>query len=62
MLEIIGYVAGVLLIIAVIMFGPIITIWALNTLIGSSIPVNLATWFATLWLASLVASSSRSNK
>lgn len=37
-------------IIALIVGGPLATIWSLNTLFGLMIPYNLATWFATLWL------------
>jgi hypothetical protein len=47
-----------LLLVAVVMaaiyYGPIITIWALNTLFGLDIPVNWATWGATLWLTFLM--------
>ena len=41
-----------------IIYGPQITIWALNTLFGLNIPINLATWFATFWLTLLVFASS----
>jgi len=50
--------ALVLIILAIIVFifAPMITIWSLNTIFGMSIPVNIATWFATLWLGMVVSS------
>ncbi len=62
MLRVVAAVAVVVLIIAVIVFGPMLTIWALNTLAGSNIPINLATWFAALWLGALLGGSSGSSK
>jgi hypothetical protein len=45
----------VLFLIALVVFGPLITIWALNTLFPLlSIPYNLATWFAVVWLGGFV--------
>lgn len=44
-------IALVAFIIAVITFGPWVTIWALNTLFPLlAIPFNLATWFAVIWI------------
>lgn len=41
----------VILIIVVLAFGPLVTIWSLNTLFPSlAIPYVFETWFATLWL------------
>ena len=40
----------ILLAIALIFVGPIITIWALNTLFNLNIDTNIATWFAVAWL------------
>jgi hypothetical protein len=35
----------------IIVFGPLITIWSLNTLFPVlAIPSNIYTWFATLWI------------
>lgn len=45
---------------AILGFGPIITIWSLNTVFGTTIAYNFATWFGTLWLGSIVASAARS--
>jgi hypothetical protein len=51
--------AALALILVAIIFvvtGPLITIWALNTLFALAIPSTFATWFATLWLqAALLA-------
>jgi len=51
---------GIFLILAVIFF-PMITIWALNTLFGLQIPTTFATWFATLWLTGIVAAKANFN-
>lgn len=40
----------IVLAIALIFVGPIITIWALNTLFNLNIDTNIATWFAVAWL------------
>lgn len=45
------------LVILFVIFGPFITIWALNLLFGTHIPFTFATWFAALWISGLVASS-----
>lgn len=43
-----------LLIVALIILGPVITIWALNIVFGLNLVTNFATWFAVLWLQSLL--------
>ena len=45
---------------AIIGFGPIITIWSLNTVFGTTIAYNFTTWFGTLWLGGIVAGAARS--
>lgn len=45
---------------AILGFGPIITIWSLNTVFGTTIAYNFATWFGTLWLVGIVAGAARS--
>lgn len=46
----------VLLLVLIIVFGPLVTIWSLNTIFPVlSIPYNIATWFATAWLFSFFA-------
>lgn len=47
--------------IAVVIFTPLITIWALNLLFGLSIPVTLATWAAAFWLGWLVSGGIRAS-
>jgi hypothetical protein len=45
-----------ILVVAIVVFGPLITIWSLNTLFPVlAIESNLATWFAVLWLFGFVA-------
>ena len=49
-------VAIVVLVIAILVFGPLITIWSLNTLFPVlAIEYTLATWFAAFWLFAAVA-------
>jgi hypothetical protein len=44
-------IALIALIISLVVFGPWVTIWTLNTLFPLlAIPFNLATWFAVIWL------------
>jgi hypothetical protein len=51
MTDMIKIVLLVALIAAIVIFGPLITIWSLNTLFPMlAIPTNVATWFATLWI------------
>lgn len=46
----------VMLIIAILAFGPLVTIWSLNTLFPTlAIPYVLETWFAVLWLFGFLA-------
>jgi multisubunit Na+/H+ antiporter MnhG subunit len=61
--DMIKIVLIVALIAAVIIFGPLITIWSLNTLFPAlAIPTNIATWFATLWIFGFFATSVKGNK
>lgn len=48
-LENIGIVAAILLIIAAIIFGPLMSIWALNTLFSLNIAYTFWTWLAMVW-------------
>jgi hypothetical protein len=41
--------------ILLIIFGPFLSIWAVNTLFGLTIPFTLKTWFAALVLGGLVS-------
>ena len=47
----------------IIIFGPLITIWSLNTLFPVlAIPTNMGTWFATLWIFGFFATKVKGNK
>jgi len=49
--------------IAVIILGPILTIWALNTLFPAlAVPYTLETWFAVILLKGFVAVTVNKNK
>lgn len=39
-----------LLLAALIVMGPMFTIWSLNTLFATQIPFNFHTWAAVIWL------------
>lgn len=43
----------VIALIALVVVGPLITIWAVNLLFGLTIPMNIGTWFAALWLGGI---------
>lgn len=51
----IGTVIGAILAIMLLLVSPFITIWALNTLFSMQIQYGIATYFATLWLTSILA-------
>ena len=54
--DMIKIVLLVALLAAIIIFGPLITIWSLNTLFPVlDIPTNITTWFATLWIFAFTA-------
>lgn len=57
--ELFGFTLGIL---AIIVGGPLLTIWALNTLFSLSIAYNLATWAAAFWLTALFAAKVKTNK
>jgi len=43
------------IIVALVIGGPLVTIWALNVLFGLSIEFSLQTWFAVVWLGGLLS-------
>lgn len=45
---------------AVIAGGPLISLWALNTLFHASIPYTFWTWLATAWLHTVLGTAARS--
>jgi general stress protein CsbA len=50
-------IAGLLIFLGwVIVFGPFVTIWALNTLFPSlAIPYTFNTWIAVIWIVSITS-------
>lgn len=52
--DIIKIIALAVVALVVVIFGPFVTIWALNLLFNLTIPVTLGTWFAVLWLGGVV--------
>jgi hypothetical protein len=52
----------VILIVILVIVCPFITIWAINTLFNTNIPMNIWTYMATLWLSGLVAGAGVSRK
>ncbi len=48
-------IAAIPVIIAAIVFVPMFSIWAVNTLFHTAIPVTWETWGASLWLTALLA-------
>jgi hypothetical protein len=50
-----GFMMGVVIsIILAAIFGPLITIWAINSLFGTSIALSFANWFAVLWITGIL--------
>lgn len=55
--DIIKIVMGLALIIVMIAIGPVLTIWALNTLFPVlAIPYTISTWFAVVVLGTFIKS------
>ena len=50
-IELLGVLALFALILLLIALGPLVTIWALNTLFGLKIAFTFWTWLAVLWLS-----------
>lgn len=50
----------VLLVLALIIVGPLLTIWSLNTLFGLTIAYTLKTWFAAMVLGGIIGSKAAS--
>ena len=50
------------IIILLIIFGPFLSIWAVNTLFGLTIPFTLKTWLAAIVLGGLVSGRASSSK
>ena len=53
----------VLLFIVLIAFGPLATIWSLNTLFPAlAIPYDIWTWLAVIWLGAIVGTKRKVDK
>lgn len=52
-IKLLGALALFTFIIAAIIFGPLVTIWALNLLFGLKIAFTFWTWLATLWITAI---------
>lgn len=48
------FILVLVLVVAVVISGPLLVIWALNTIFILAIPYNLSTWFAMLVLGIVV--------
>jgi hypothetical protein len=57
---IIGLIVVLVLVFGV--FGPFITIWALNTLFSLAIPYTLSTWLAAAWIGLVISPLAKQNK
>lgn len=44
----------VLTVIFLVVFGPFITVWSLNTLFGLEIDYSFKTWAAVIWLTTVL--------
>lgn len=50
----------VFFIVALVIFGPLLTIWCINTLWGTETPFTFWTWLAALLIGGVFAGSNRS--
>jgi multidrug transporter EmrE-like cation transporter len=48
--DLIKIIGAIVLLILLIVFSPLITIWSLNTLFNLGIAYTIWTWLATAWL------------
>lgn len=55
-----GIGAILALIVGLFIIGPILSIWAVNHLFGTTIAINFWNWVATAWLHIVVASTTSS--
>lgn len=58
----VGALLIVLLVLAAIIFWPLLVIWSLNLLFGLTIPFTLGTWFAVFVLIAAVRGYSYNKK
>jgi hypothetical protein len=43
-----------IILVFLIIFGPIFTIWSLNTLFPIQIPISFQSWAAVIWLMTII--------
>ena len=56
------YILATLFVLVLIAVIPVFTILSLNTLFGTGIDFTVGTWFASMWLSTLVAGTVAHNK
>jgi hypothetical protein len=47
----------IILLLVMIIIGPFLTIWSLNTLFATGIPYTIWTWLAILWIQAIIGLS-----
>jgi len=52
--KVLGLIILLALLVLLVIYGPQITIWAINLLFGLAIPITFKTWFACLWVQGIV--------
>lgn len=58
----VGRLIGAMIALVMLLISPFITIWAINVLFSTQIGYGFSTYFATLWLTSLIAVGYRGKK
>jgi 5-bromo-4-chloroindolyl phosphate hydrolysis protein len=46
-----------LLVIALVIFAPLVSIWSVNTIFNLNIAYSLSTWFASFWISAVTLSA-----
>ncbi len=54
-----NFLIALLIILAIIVVGPVLMIWALNTLFALAIPYTIWTWLAVLILGSAIKANAQ---
>jgi hypothetical protein len=54
--------AAIIVVVMLVIIGPLVTIWSLNTLFNLNIPYTFDTFIATTWLFSSLYMANRSSK
>lgn len=48
-------ILAIIVVVAFIGLGPVLTIWSLNTLFATNIAVSIGSWFSVAWLQLIAA-------